>query len=194
MFVIVALFAVYLIWVLLPLLPAIIIYRLFPESFTELVGKVAGYTIKAGGAFAAYLAVVVMTYTQIDKINEAIYSYKHQFWTAIGQVQLVDAQGKMIKADNLIDHLIVVTRPEPNSVDKYQLRLKLMEDPNLPLVVLKIPKFGEQQINWKPLARDHVNGIITLDKIVIQEDPSFSNQIATPTARLESEALDSSAK
>ena len=70
MFVIIALFAVYLIWVLLPLLPAIIIYRLFPESLTELVGKVAGYSIKAGGAFAAYLAIVVMTYTQIDKIEK----------------------------------------------------------------------------------------------------------------------------
>ena len=93
MFVIIALFAVYLIWVLLPLLPAIIIYRLFPESLTELVGKVAGYSIKAGGAFAAYLAIVVMTYTQIDKIDSAIYGYKHEFWTAVGQVQLVDAQG-----------------------------------------------------------------------------------------------------
>ena len=194
MFVVAALFAVYLIWVLLPLLPAIIIYRFFPEGITELVGKVAGYSIKAGGAFAAYLAVVVMTYTQIDKIDNAIFGYKHQFWTATGQVQLVDAQGKTITADKLIDQLDIIMRPKPNVVDKYQLQLKLTEDPILPLVVLTIPKFGEQQINWTSLQRDYVNGIITIGKVVIKEDPSFANQLTNPTARLASEAPDSSAK
>jgi hypothetical protein len=184
-FVILMLFVVHILWVLLPLVPAILIYKLFPDSLTELVGKIAGYSIKAGGAFAAYLAVVIMTYTQIDSINRAIHAYKHQFWTVVGEVQLANAKGDPIKADQLIKALKVVMRPEPHSVDKYELRLKIVEDPHLPLTVLRIENFGEEKINWKNAPRDYANGIIEVKKITIREDLTTNGPVSLSPARLE---------
>jgi hypothetical protein len=44
----------YLLAVLCPLIPAILIYRLFPETKVSVPGPLAGLTLRAGGAFAAY--------------------------------------------------------------------------------------------------------------------------------------------
>ena len=42
------------IWVALPLVPAILIYRYFPDTQVVASGPLAGLTVKASGAFAAY--------------------------------------------------------------------------------------------------------------------------------------------
>jgi hypothetical protein len=45
------------VWVSLPLLPAILIYRLFPDTAVAVSGPLAKLTFKATGAFGAYLIV-----------------------------------------------------------------------------------------------------------------------------------------
>jgi hypothetical protein len=53
-------FGLYLLYVLLPLIPAILIYRLFPDTKVAVSGPLAGLTMKASGAFAAYVIIVAL--------------------------------------------------------------------------------------------------------------------------------------
>jgi hypothetical protein len=47
-------------WVLLPLIPAVLIYRLFPDTPIGISGILQGLKINAGGAFAGYLIVLLV--------------------------------------------------------------------------------------------------------------------------------------
>ena len=46
-------------WVLLPLVPSILLYKVFPNTTVAASGPFAGLTIAAGGAFAGYLIVLL---------------------------------------------------------------------------------------------------------------------------------------
>lgn len=77
-------------WVLLPLIPAILIYKLFPSSTVAVNGPFAGLTVKAGGAFAGYLIVFAGTYYPIiPPTRDIIAGWQRQFWVLKGDVKLV---------------------------------------------------------------------------------------------------------
>ncbi|MEY3107246.1 MAG: hypothetical protein RIT35_1424, partial [Pseudomonadota bacterium] len=49
----------YSLYVLLPMIPSIVIYRLFPDTKVALSGPISNLTLKSTGAFSAYIVVVV---------------------------------------------------------------------------------------------------------------------------------------
>ena len=49
----VALGGLYVMWVMLPLVPAILTFKLFPKTTVTASGPFAGFTVNASGAFAA---------------------------------------------------------------------------------------------------------------------------------------------
>src|SRR5688500_6357198 len=53
-------------WILLPLVPAVLIYVIFPKSQASAKGLFAGLTIRGGGAFAAYFIVLLASYPVLD--------------------------------------------------------------------------------------------------------------------------------
>jgi len=57
--------AVYALYVLLPLIPSIIIYKIFPDTRVTAEGSVSNWKIRAGGAFAAYVTVVLLGHVAI---------------------------------------------------------------------------------------------------------------------------------
>src|SRR5215469_5170360 len=59
-------------WVLLPLVPAILIYRLFPNTPVVAAGPLAGLRTNASGAFAAYLIVFVITFFLVSSIRDSL--------------------------------------------------------------------------------------------------------------------------
>src|SRR5262249_1973110 len=60
------------IWVALPLVPAILIYRYFPNTQVAASGPLAGLTVKASGAFAAYLVVFLLIFGLVSPIKDVI--------------------------------------------------------------------------------------------------------------------------
>ena len=48
------------IYILLPLIPAIIIFRLFPNTTVAVSGPLQNFTINATGAFAAYVVTILL--------------------------------------------------------------------------------------------------------------------------------------
>src|SRR5215471_8392044 len=69
---ILALVGAHIIWVLLPLAPAVLIYWLFPNTPVAVSGPLSGLTVRTGGAFGAYLVVLLLTYGQLRTINQSI--------------------------------------------------------------------------------------------------------------------------
>jgi hypothetical protein len=134
-------------WVLLPLVPAVLIYWLFPNTAVAVGGPLANLTVRASGAFAAYLAVFLVTYTSVQRAEETIDGFLHPFWKITGVLKIVDKDGKEIQSEALLNNIVVRTSPEPFNVAGYNLWIDIPQSEEFPYLVLKIPQFGENVID-----------------------------------------------
>jgi hypothetical protein len=173
-------------WVFVPLVPAILIYRLFPGNPLVVSGPLAGLTVKTGGAFGAYLLIFVLTWGQIDHLNNLVGGIHSQLWTVKTNVRLVDERGTPITSDEWIKNLAVVVKPDFLTIDKYQVRLRLVEDKEgMPLTVFDVDKFGRHTVDWATVNRDPRSGTIDLGPITIKRVASTSAPLTALPARLD---------
>src|SRR6201982_2696289 len=114
---ILALVGAHIIWVLLPLAPAVLIYWLFPNTPVTVSGPLSGLTVRAGGALGACLAVLLLTYGQLRTINQSISMLESQFWNVRGTVQLVDSKARPIDSSDLLQKMGVVKKQAPHMFD-----------------------------------------------------------------------------
>jgi hypothetical protein len=173
-------------WVLLPLIPAILIYWLFPSTAVAVDGPFANLTVKASGAFAAYLIVFAATYPLVQTTRDTIGGFQRQFWTVRAQIKLLTAEGREIRSDELIKKLRV--RPPAFNIDSYYATLKILEDEGqLPfMVIMEIPDFGEEVIGLRTAQAkiDPYKKIIELkDPIQIRQPPMIGSNRATPVSQ-----------
>jgi len=91
------------IWVGLPLVPAIMIYRYFPETQVFASGPLAGLKVKTSGAFAAYLIVFLCILLLVNTTKDVIGSGMRPYWEIRGKVKLVDENGKPISGEDLLN-------------------------------------------------------------------------------------------
>jgi hypothetical protein len=182
-------------WVVMPLFPAILIYRSFPEAPLivkgPLAGPLANLTINTGGAFAAYFLILLVMTPLVNRTSDAIRSATRPYWQISGEVTLVDETGKEIQATEALDQLLekmdVNTRPNILAHDGTSLRFKIpeAEEGGLPSVVLSFPHtwsktrvdFHEPPPWWmfwkwsEPMEkRDNFNKTIKLGKVLIQPE------------------------
>lgn len=68
--------------VLLPLVPAILLFKIFPTSSADANGPFAGLQWKLGGAFAGYMIVVLILVATVKQPENSDY----EIWTVRGQV------------------------------------------------------------------------------------------------------------
>jgi hypothetical protein len=193
---ILALVGAHILWVLLPLAPAVLIYWLFPNTPVAVSGPLSGLTVRTGGAFGAYLLVLLLTYGQLRTINQSIAMLDSQFWNVTGTVQLVDSRNRPIDSPDLIQKLAVVTKPETHLIDKYEIRLRIVQetDGSLPITVIKIPEFGEHRIIWASGHKDEFKRTINFTApIKIQQESSTSVPVADVPTRLGAAPVDNSA-
>jgi hypothetical protein len=193
---ILALVGAHILWVLLPLAPALLIYWLFPNTPVAVSGPLSGLTVRTGGAFGAYLVVLLLTYGQLRTINQSIAMLDSQFWNVTGTVQLVDSRNRPIDSPDLIQRLAVVTKPETHLIDKYEIRLRIVQetDGSLPITVIKIPEFGEHRIVWASGHKDEFKRTIDFTApLKIQQESSTSVPVADVPTRLGAAPVDNSA-
>jgi hypothetical protein len=159
-------------------------------------GPLSGLTVRAGGAFGAYLVVLLLTYGQLRTINQSISMLESQFWNVKGTVQLVDSKARPIDSPDLLQKLVVVTKPEPHLIDKYEIRLRIVQetDGSLPITVIKIPEFGEHRIMWASGTKDEFKRTINFTApFKLQQESSTSVPVADVPTRLGAAPVDSSA-
>jgi hypothetical protein len=183
------------VWVLLPLVPSVLIYWLFPNTPVAVSGPLAGVSIKTGGAFGAYLVVLLLTWAELQTINQTITSWQSQFWTVKGTVQLVGPGEQPVRSSELIRGSDVVTTSLPHIFNEYEVTLRILQekDGRLPLTMIKVPRFGEQKIEWSLGKKDYFSRTIEFSEpFKIRQETSTSNPIAATPSRLDSTPVDSS--
>lgn len=80
----------------LPLVPAVGIYKLFPDTKVAVSGPLSGLTLKAGGSFAAYLAVLIALAPFTYRTFDVLPIITTASWSVSGTVRVFDAQGKPV--------------------------------------------------------------------------------------------------
>jgi hypothetical protein len=102
------------VWVSVPLFPAVLIYNRFPNTPMVAAGLLAGLTINAGGAFAAYLIILLVIAPFVLYARDFIHDATHPYWEIRGELVLQDEAGNPIKAfDTLLSTMDVRTH-DPN--------------------------------------------------------------------------------
>jgi hypothetical protein len=90
-------FCLYVLYVLLPLIPAVLIFRLFPEAKVTVSGPLQNFTINATGAFAAYIVTVALGFFLVRNAEVQINSTRHYaiegVITDVGENQGIDSDG-----------------------------------------------------------------------------------------------------
>jgi hypothetical protein len=137
-------FAVYGVYVLLPLVPTIIIYRMFPDTEVSLGGMIHGLQLNTTGAFAAYVVTLLLG-TWIAKGTVAdIGTYEKSMWTVSADVKLRDDSGHLINDPTDLAGLTVDLVPSISQI----LDKEDDHDPNHPIhfkyVEVKVPVVGSE--------------------------------------------------
>lgn len=145
-------------WVLLPLVPAVLIYHLFPDSKVGVSGPLANLTVRASGAFAGYLIVFLVTTPLVNRSEDTIRGFEHLFWTINGKVKLIGANGVEIKSADLLKKMEVHPDPSPYNIASYIVRLRVFEgeEGEFPFVNIDIPNFGQGVIDLKSISKNVV--------------------------------------
>lgn len=81
--------------ILLPLIPAFIIFKLIPGSTADAEGPFQGLKLKLGGAFAGYFIVVLVAWAQVRVMLEPS---RVRVWHVTGSVSLAGADAGPVTA------------------------------------------------------------------------------------------------
>ena len=65
-------FLLYTLYICLPLIPAIVIFRLFPDTKVAVSGPLQNFTVNATGAFAAYVVTAALGFFVVEYIEMQI--------------------------------------------------------------------------------------------------------------------------
>lgn len=112
---ILASFLLYFVFITFPLIPAILIYKIFPDTQVGAKGLMGNLKINATGAFAAYIVTSVMSFFVVQYVQDMIRTNNEQSWTINSSIIFLDADGKPIEKDiqKLVDMTQIYIKPDP---------------------------------------------------------------------------------
>ena len=173
-------------WVLLPLVPAVSIYRLFPNTSVAVSGQLSKLTVRASGAFAAYLIVFVVMIPLTQKFATYVHGMERPVWTVRGDAEFDYIKGKSLFApEGLLERLVLETEPDRFSHKTYRMTLKVPEesDGQLPNLIIKI----EQDKYWKgavilndEIKNTSTNNVDYFNKIIDIKHPIIIQEYERP--------------
>jgi hypothetical protein len=150
----------YSLYVLLPMVPAIVIYRFFPDTKVAVSGPLANLTMKSTGAFAAYVVVVILGFFLVKNTHTIISGMVHPMWTIKAQVELHDTSGQKIDDQDLLKFVDVFLKPDLRTREGNFIRLQVpsagVGKPEY-LINFKVPQFGERTIDTSELKAEDIS-------------------------------------
>lgn len=176
--VMIAMFALLIIWVLIPLVPAILIYRLFPDTKVSLTGPLSNLTLRATGAFAAYAVVLLIAFFLVQPMHNKICGMSDEVWRVNAHVRIIDESGQPVSGQDLFESMTVEVSPDLFHVTQDSVKLTLPKDSRgWPDLVFHIPDFGGATVNLETeksnLEIDRGERIVTLrTPVTIREFPA----------------------
>ena len=143
-------FFLWTLYVLLPLGPTILIYRLFPSTTVCLSGPLSNLTLNATGAFAAYIVTVLLGFWLVSDIVTTMRNREVTRWWVVGKVVLKDSEGNVLPprvSNELLEgNLQVTTQPKHYHLDgpsRIAVATTLLPQEEIPEIIYSIPQFGQ---------------------------------------------------
>jgi hypothetical protein len=180
-------FGLYLLFVTIPLIPAILIYKMFPNTQVGASGFLGNLKINATGAFAAYLITCILGFFIIRHIQGTIMNSFYQTWKVRGTIIYEDINGMMIKdQERLIQLTSIQVRPRILAKNtKYVKFLATGQNREIDICFVNSePGFTSPTIDLSSindsLKIDETNRTINIDTIIIKELKSITNTLEGP--------------
>lgn len=163
----------YSLYVLLPMIPAVVIYRMFPDTRVALSGPLANLTLKSTGAFAAYVVTVILGFFLVKNTHAIIAGMVQPMWTIKATLELQDADGKRLDDQSALKYLEVFLTPDLRVKEGRFIKLRVpatgVSNPEY-LIKFNIPQFGEQTIDTSQLKANEID-VDNFDKILSIQKP-----------------------
>ncbi len=175
----------YSLYVLLPMIPAIVIYRLFPDTKVALSGPLANLTMKSTGAFAAYIVVVSLGYFLIKNTHTIIAGMVQPMWTIKATLELQGTDGKKLDDQSPLQYLEVFLKPDLRIKEGKFIKLQVpstgVSKPEY-LINFKIPQFGEITIDTSQLKSSEIEED-NFNRVLLIANPISIQQARISTSR-----------
>jgi len=156
--------------VLLPILPAAIIYKMFPSDRIGINGILHGMKLNATGAFAAYVIVFLLGAFAVSRALTQISGLTKQSWEVRAKVRFVDKHLRDLdKVDpvELNRSLWIDVRPDKKSITKRKLCFLVPKFEEGMTVTISVDGFVSVVRQIVPMEDDgikvdHVDNVINL--------------------------------
>lgn len=180
----------YIACLMLPLVPSIVIYKLFPDSKVTAEGEVSMVKFKAGGAFGAYIVTVLIGFSLIPLIRDALPEASGETtWTVKARLELRDAEDRPITHAALLERVKVSISPETVTNSNGHLIVKIPggdgEAWPHPLMTLESKNFGTQSVDLTTLRQedlemDEKNHVLRIkEPIIIKAVDNYEEPYST---------------
>jgi hypothetical protein len=186
-------------WIAIPMLPAILIHRICPDTIIIASGKVpgTGLTLNAAGAAAVYFVVLLLfMYALLGAATKDIANLDKPYWEITGKAHFVDGNKEIVPADQVLKNMDLRADPSNLSHNGSRLILKIPEEiASLPTVAISFPDYPEwfgqldltkTEIPWWKFWGHHNNDMkidplfkqIEVEKITVQRVPRPGNYVS----------------
>jgi hypothetical protein len=145
-----ALFAIFLLLIMvsLPLIPAVVIYRLFPNTQVAASGPFSGLTLKSSGAFSAYLIVFLGMVPFASKTFEFVREVASPSWRIAGRLLVTGPNGKTIPDQNVKGNVQVEL--DPSNIDmaggRFEVSVPVLNN-SIPKLIFDFGSAGSQVVD-----------------------------------------------
>ena len=166
-------------WVAIPLLPAWLTFLITPKQKLGLKGPFQGLTMQTGGAFTAYLIVLIITSTFVREIGRGVIGQmlEDAAWTVRGNLSTWDHDGKRDAPD--LTGATVSMDPRPYNIDADRVIVALPQRNYQGTIYVNVPGLGGARIRLDDPDSYYVNPIgrelrLKDDLILRQTKPGIS--------------------
>lgn len=162
--------------VILPLLPAILIYKIFPNTHIKASGTIGALTWNASGAFAAYMIVLaVIMLSPLKQLTSSVGGFYSPTWTVEMEIHGYDSDANPTKFRNIE----VLLNPDMHRIseDKVILKIPGLKRSEWPIVQLNVPG-GTKKINLASLKQEEIE-VDNYQKYITLLTPVEIKQVST---------------
>jgi len=176
-------FTLYAFYVLLPMIPAVVIYKMFPDTKVSANGILGQLNFKTTGAFAAYVVTVFIGFFLVQSTNRLIFQMSKPAWTLNTKVKLLNYDGSPYRDKNLLETMVVSIQPEIQRVSGDDATISIpysKEQWQMTSLKFDIPHFGYTTVKVNEITQhatiDDLGLIVTLhDPVTITADKQVTN-------------------
>jgi hypothetical protein len=139
------------------MIPALVIYRLFPDTKISANGTLSKWDVKTTGAFAGYIITVVLGYFLVQNTHQLIAQIGNPYWNITAKVELQNEDGTPHNGGNLVDTLEVFIAPQIQRVKYGTAHLIIpghRKDWKKTDLKFEVAGYGYKTVNLRDITKD----------------------------------------